>query len=138
MVNVRPKIAFYLNNTKLKSATLSESSRNFKFQFELPAGDHEFSLQFRNKQYHNYPPGQDMAVVIQHIGFQYLPDDFKNFSFYRPEYPEPWATEQRNQGIHLKPEVYADCLGWNGVWGIRFQTPIYPWIHKTLNLGWLL
>ena len=34
----------------------------------------------------------------------------------------------------LQPHTY---LGWNGKWVIEFYTPVFTWIHRLENLGWL-
>jgi hypothetical protein len=57
---------------------------------------------------------------------------------YCPEYPEPWATEQQAQGLVLESEISnTDYLGWNGEWSLDFTVPVFTWIHKTENLGWI-
>ena len=137
-MDVKPVVTFQLDHKHLKSVTLTSQSELFEFQWTLPAGDHQFALEFQNKQYQNYPAGQDMAVLVEKLTFQHLSDDFRYFGHYQPDYPEPWATEQRAAGATLTSEIYGDYLGWNGTWGINFHTPIYPWIHQVLNLGWLL
>ena len=57
---------------------------------------------------------------------------------YTPNYPEPWATEQQNQGVvlkqHLGPHTY---LGWPGKWTLTFDVPVFTWIHRVQNLGWI-
>lgn len=105
---------------------------------DLAQGEHDLTIVFDNKQYLDYPDGHDMAVVINSLRFQNLDEDFRIYSKYYPEYPEPWATEQQQNNIDLPKCCYADYLGWNGKCNIQFCTPIYPWIHKTLNLGWLI
>ena len=57
---------------------------------------------------------------------------------YRPVYPEPWATQQKNLGNKPKPTVEsATYLGWNGQWTLNYSTPIFTWIHKLKNHGWI-
>jgi hypothetical protein len=49
-----------------------------------------------------------------------------------PEYPEPWASEQRAQNIELESEVIGETyLGHNGVWRFNFTSPIYKFL-----VGW--
>ena len=137
-LDTKPMVSFHLNNECMGTAELGPQSRLFEFQWTLPTGEHQFGLNFQNKQYQNYPAGQDMAVFVESLTFQHLPDDFRYFGHYVPDYPEPWATEQRATGVELKSAIYGDYLGWNGTWYINFQTPIYRWIHQTQNLGWLI
>jgi hypothetical protein len=57
---------------------------------------------------------------------------------YTPRYPEPWASQQKQQGIELEKVLKSvDCLGWNGVWQLTFDLPIFTWIHQVQNLGWI-
>ena len=53
---------------------------------------------------------------------------------YRPEYPEPWASEQTNLATELSSHTY---LGWNGTWRLTFGVPVFTWIHQVQNLGWI-
>lgn len=103
-------------------------------QFDLLPGDHRLSLKFLNKNYSETSTECDMAVIIEKVTFQNVDYDFKIYSRYRPQYPSPWAEQQDN----LKSEIHGNYLGWNGEWFLDFQTPIYTWIHRRLDLGWLL
>ncbi len=50
-------------------------------------------------------------------------------SYYVPEYPEPWATNQRDNGIVLEEKVPGETfLGHNGVWNFEFKSPFYRFI----------
>lgn len=52
---------------------------------------------------------------------------------YYPEYPEPWASEQRSAGKDL-PEYVKNTisLGHNGRWEIEFTSPFYMWLLENL------
>lgn len=54
-------------------------------------------------------------------------------SRYYPEYPEPWISQQRSAGIDW-PEYLtgATTWGWNGVWVLNYETPIYTWLLKNV------
>jgi hypothetical protein len=48
-------------------------------------------------------------------------------SWFEPTYPEPWATEQRNQGNQLLDKIpFETVLGHNGTWKFDFACPVYP------------
>jgi hypothetical protein len=50
-------------------------------------------------------------------------------SYFEPEYPEPWATEQRAQGVELETQVPGEMyLGHNGLWRFEFTSPIYKFL----------
>lgn len=36
-----------------------------------------------------------------------------------------------------KFQTNATYLGWNGLWVLEFELPIFTWIHKLENLGWI-
>lgn len=45
---------------------------------------------------------------------------------YFPEYPEPWATEQKQKGINLEYPVHQEMFfGHNGIWKYNFSSPFY-------------
>jgi hypothetical protein len=48
---------------------------------------------------------------------------------YTPKYPEPWATQQREDGTEL-PESFKNinCIGHNGTWVFKFTSPFYMWL----------
>jgi hypothetical protein len=59
--------------------------------------------------------------------------DLKNLilhsSNFEPDYPEPWASEQRKLGIELETQVPGELyLGHNGVWRFNFDSPIYRFL----------
>ena len=52
---------------------------------------------------------------------------------YTPEYPEPWATQQREQGIKLENEFKnVTEMGFNGTWRFKFSSPFYMWLLENL------
>jgi hypothetical protein len=52
---------------------------------------------------------------------------------YTPEYPEPWATQQREAGNEL-PKSFKNVtiLGHNGTWKLPFTSPFYMWLLENL------
>ena len=102
---------------------------------ELDPGQHRLTVDFSNKNYSEYSAREDMAVIINQVRFQHLDNDFKIYSCYRPQYPEPWRSQQTQTPAAV---IHGNYMGWNGQWYLEFETPIYRWIHRRLNLGWLL
>lgn len=50
-------------------------------------------------------------------------------SYFCPEYPEPWASQQRADGIELEASVTGETvLGHNGVWILEFSSPFYKFL----------
>jgi|TARA_B110000444_G_scaffold238702_1_gene252507 hypothetical protein len=52
---------------------------------------------------------------------------------YVPEYPEPWASQQREAGIKLQ-ESFKNVkrMGHNGTWQFKFASPFYMWLLENL------
>jgi len=52
---------------------------------------------------------------------------------YTPEYPEPWAAQQREAGTALK-ESFKNVtqMGHNGTWRFKFSSPFYMWLLENL------
>jgi hypothetical protein len=52
---------------------------------------------------------------------------------YTPDYPEPWATQQKAQGIKLR-ESFKNVtqMGHNGTWSFTFKSPFYMWLLENL------
>ena len=79
------------------------------------------------------------AVVVESVSFFGISDPkFAWSGVYEPQYPEPWATQQHDQGVvlkqHLSPHTY---LSWPGKWTLTFDVPVFTWIHRVQNLGWI-
>jgi hypothetical protein len=86
------------------------------------------------------PTKQDQeAVIIDRVSFFDIEDPkFAWAGIYKPKYPEPWAGQQRSQGVVLKPQLHAHTyLGWPGKWTLTFTVPVFTWIHQTQDLGWI-
>jgi hypothetical protein len=78
----------------------------------------------------------DTAVEIVGIEFFGITDPkFVWAGTYRPDYPKLWASQQEaTPARELAGQTY---LGWNGVYSLKFDVPVFTWIHQTLNLGWI-
>ena len=52
---------------------------------------------------------------------------------YTPEYPEPWASQQREAGVEL-PESFKNvtAMGHDGTWRFKFESPFYMWLLENL------
>lgn len=102
----------------------------------LMPGSHSVSIDFDDHAAVARDPA--LVVTVRSLKFQYLPDEFNIYSFYRPDYPEHWIKENLAQGHVLAPVIHSNHIGWCGRWWVDFETPIYTWIHRKLDLGWLL
>ena len=52
---------------------------------------------------------------------------------YRPKYPEPWATQQKDAGVELQ-ESFKNVtkMGHDGEWKFTFSSPFYMWLLENL------
>jgi len=109
------------------------------FNFKLTS-DKEFTAQLRIEHYGKtnqdtrVDTGEDTAIVVEEIKFNNISSPkFAWAGVYQPNYPEHYR-----QGKTLEPTLSPyTYLGWNGVWTLEFTLPIYTWIHKIENFGWI-
>lgn len=124
-------------DTYVEPATLSKTT-TFDLDFDATEGDYELVVEFLNKRDSDTDTmrGLDKAVKIKSIEIFGISDPkFIYAGVYRPEYPQPWYKQQRPKP---KAELVGhDYLGWNGRWTMKFSVPIFTWVHKTQNLGWI-
>ena len=71
------------------------------------------------------------AIIVEQIQFNEISDyKFVYQGIYYPSYPKHLLGNDT-----VIP--HKNYLSWNGVWQLEFTLPIYTWIHKTLDLGWI-
>ena len=117
-----------------------DQPQTFNFDYR-GSGPQHLSIKFLNKKDGDtiQSLGLDKVVVIEQISFFGITDPkFIWSGKYTPVYPEPWASEQRNAG-NILDEVLVNTgfLTWNGEWKLEFDSPVFTWIHKLQNLGWI-
>lgn len=111
------------------------SCTTFKFEQSLTQDLHSLWVEFTNKKDSDTQGNLDKAVIVEKIIFNNITDPkFVWEGSYQPIYPEPWASQQKNLKPLLKSHTY---LSWNGKWTLTFSVPIFTWIHKVQNLGWI-
>lgn len=113
---------------QIARATLNKTQQ-FEFAFNETWG-------FLQVTFTNKPElDQDMAVIIDQVEFFGISDPkFIWQGVYTPIYPEPWASQQQSLAKELVGQTY---MGWNGTWRLDFTLPVFTWMHKTLDLGWI-
>ena len=130
---VIPRVFVELDSNQ-RSQVLKDTE-TFVFDLVLDVGQHQLKIWFENKENSD----STTAVEIKDIKIQGVTlDRVKWAGNYTPIYPEPWATEQRQQGKAL-PEVIpgGHYLGWLGAYTLDFTVPTFTWLHQIENLGWL-
>jgi hypothetical protein len=124
----------------LQTATLRQTTV-FDLDFDATAGPAELIVEFFNKKDSDTDVENqlDKAVIVEKIEiFGICDPKFIYTSNYTPTYPEPWASQQTALGLPLQPVLRGhNYLGWNGRWCLPFTVPIFTWVHKTQDLGWI-
>jgi hypothetical protein len=73
----------------------------------------------------------DTAVIVKSISLFGISDPkFVWAGQYYPKYPAHYS----NLTSPLPGQGY---LGWNGVYRLEFSVPVFTWIHKIKNFGWI-
>jgi hypothetical protein len=122
-----------------KNLTEIDLTETATINFEFEASQScDLTVELLNKQDSDTVSelGLDKAVVIESISFFDISDpQFIWAGEYRPCYPELWYSEQTVKPAQLlKNHTY---LCWNGKWTLTFEVPVFTWIHKVQNLGWI-
>lgn len=109
---------------------------NRVFHYEFSASETSvLTVELLNKTDADTVNGLDKAVIIESVSFFGISDPkFAWAGIYKPNYPEPWASQQTDLKPLLKSHTY---LGWNGKWTLTFDVPVFTWIHRVQNLGWI-
>lgn len=132
-----PQIIYGIDTNILSQQSI-RYAQEIVINTKLSLGSHRFFLELVNKDYAANKKDRDMHIKIKHIGFQEMEENFHYFSKYRPMYPTQWLQQQKEMGKEWPETILSNHMGWNGTYYIDFETPIYKWIHKKLNLGWLI
>ncbi len=83
------------------------------------------------EQYGKLDLDPSTALIIDEIKFNSISSPkFIYQGTYYPNYPKHLLDSD-------KVLPHQNYLSWNGVWHLDFTVPIYTWIHKTLDLGWI-
>ena len=127
-----PRITYGYDDTVINTMDL-EIPCLVSLDHDFTKGTHSFWVEFLNKDYTESKPdsGIDMAVDIKSVAIHDIRlDRLKWAGKYYPEYPADYP----DKNPVLQPHTY---LGWNGRWVLEFETPVFTWIHRLEELGWL-
>lgn len=104
-----------------------QQTTTFDIEFDTDASQHELVIQHTDK----HPNDPTTAVVIQSIDFFGISSPrFVWSGVYYPEYPDHYPDK-------ISPLPGHNYLGWNGLYRLQFDVPVFTWIHKQLDFGWL-
>jgi len=139
----KPKAEIKINTESKHSAEISGTEDKptlIEFEHELTEGE-KYDLQVvrSNKdssqtKLENGEIVKDQLLHIKSIEIDEI--DIGSLVYegwYYPEYPEPWATQQREAGNELVEKFKnATILGHNGTWKLSFESPFYMWLLENL------
>ena len=98
------------------------------FNFDFKADDSGY---LKITHFDKEDDDSNTAVIIKDIKFFDISDPkFVWAGVYYPEYPEHYP----NKTSPLPGQGY---LGWNGVYRLEFSVPVFAWIHKIKDFGWI-
>lgn len=133
--NIPPSADVYVDNELKWSGLVDQKSYTITFTHTLEfSTDHQLTIRRGNKTHqHN---GQDQLLTLVKLKIDEV--DIRNImwsqSWNEPEYPEPWASQQRSQGVELEQRVIAEtCWGHNGAWHLNFTSPFYRFIMNWMG-----
>jgi hypothetical protein len=103
-----------------------------KIQLEFVASSGWLEIEFYNKSDLDH----DMAVIVDSVEFFGISDPkFVWHGVYCPKYPEPWYSQQQPLPAVALPA--CNYMGWNGSWRLSFDVPVFEWMHRVQDLGWI-
>lgn len=103
-----------------------------KIHLEFAATSGWLEIKFCNKPEIDH----DMAIIVDRIEFFGISHPkFVWQGVYRPDYPEPWYSQQSSVPAPTLPA--CNYLGWNGRWRLDFDVPVFTWMHQVQDLGWI-
>jgi len=131
-----PIIEVFVDQQRLCNQSIIESQETVSFQTTLLFGPHTLSIHRSGKddsETRVLPDGtyQTQTLCIKQLLIDKI--DVRNLiwddSVFEPVYPEPWATEQKNNGVDLACSVVGELIfGHNGVWQFDFSSPFYQYL----------
>ena len=106
------------------------------FELSLEDAEHEISV------HHTYSPDPLAACIIESITVDQIDLGIILYSGeYHPTYPEPWYSDESAAGRTPREVIGGKeandgsmplFMGWEGVYSLKFYTPLYEWLLDNL------
>ena len=135
-----PHLSILIDNQE-KHQSLIEHSQVIRFRHTLALGTHQLTMirtgksnqQVRLDDQGNHQ-GQELFIEWIKIDGVNIRNLVWTNSYYEPNYPEPWATQQQEQDIKLERLVPGEtCLSHNGTWRLDFNSPFYRFLMDWMD-----
>jgi hypothetical protein len=142
VTDYRVKIKIVLRAIKSPCVKISVDNQQQVCQIDqLTEFDYDFvtnnsTVDICVEHFNKHNTDSETAVEIVSIEFFDISDPaFAWAGTYRPDYPEPWYSQQTLKPASSLPgQTY---LGWNGVYRLEVSVPVFEWMHKKLAMGWI-
>lgn len=131
-----PTVDIYVDDKFISTHEVDRDHYHVRFQHTCDFGAHTLKLHRKNKtddQNKLLENGSyfSQTLIIKQVKLDNI--DLRNLVWHSckfvPEYPEPWASQQREANIELEQELVGElCLGHNGIWSFEFKSPIYRFL----------
>lgn len=135
-----PIIIVLFNDVELFSGKLLHN-KTFTHTSDAECTEHSISVLFFNKTDSDYNAEKnlDKAVIIEQVKFFGISSNYSMLkSKYTPIYSKAYISTLKKSKEPIKKKLIGcNYMGWNGTWKITFNVPVFEWIHKTENLGWI-
>jgi hypothetical protein len=132
-INLRPVGCPWISLTVSDQTITQQLTESKSFNFEFVANT---SSTITLTHFNKLSDDPTTAVIIDNLSFFGIHNPkFIWQGEYKPNYPEPWFSAQ----IPAPLPVLNNCthLSWNGTWHLEFEVPVFTWIHRVQNLGWI-
>lgn len=131
-----PSLKITIDEAEKFQGLIINESTVIKFTHDLAFGDHTLQMRRTGKTNQQIRKNENGEIEGQDLKINYIKIDGVNIrniiwtnSYYEPEYPEPWASQQRALGIELESHVLGETwLSHNGVWNLKFTSPFYRFL----------
>jgi hypothetical protein len=134
-VNNPPTIRIGMNGT-MADVTLDKETW-FDYRYTSASTVDKLQIEFYGKTDADTDiiNNKDTAVIIEQVKLNGMASPkFAWAGVYTPNYPAHYIKDNPTSASTLSPFTY---LGWNGVWELEFTVPVFTWIHKVEDLGWI-
>lgn len=132
-----PTIKILVDQDVMFNGVVDQPCQLIEFDATMLAGKHKLTIQRYGKTIDQTVNEKDQLLLIKQIEIDGI--NIQNIvwssSLFYPEYPEPWASQQRAAGINLEYPVLGETfLGHNGSWEIEFTSPFYQFLINQIRI----
>lgn len=122
-----PSIEIFIDDEKISMVKLLQGANIIEFPHATARGSHMLTISRQGAT--DLEPSQMVEIKKVHIDQIDVDQLVLKTSWFAPEYPEPWHSQQKQQGNILPERVpYQSVLAHNGIWQMPFESPFYPYM----------